>query len=294
MQRLHPDALPPGSSFALVMRGSAAAPQYLLATEGGTPACLARWRRRRSAQAQPVRLREHVLSYCLAGHARGPLVIDGVHHATDHRPRSAFWLPAGSSVHWTLEAPVEMDHLHLYLAADVAAPGHLPPALPRDPWLDGFFTLLAAEHEAQQRRGAVERSTLLDELLPRLLRHLRTLAPPPAAGPHRVSALRPHLLQRLQAHVQAHLAKPLPLDELAGLAGQSVDHFVRAFRLATGLTPHQFLLAQRLDRAAAALRETTTPVTEIAHRCGFASGAHFTAAFRRQRGLTPTEWRRRA
>lgn len=294
MHELSPDRLAAGSACALVMRGSATTPQYLLAAEGPAGVCLARWQRHVSRQAEAVRLPEHVLSYCIAGHAAGPLVIDGVAHVTDHHTRSAFWLPAGSMVQWSLQAPVQMDHLHLYLAAELLTDPP-PAALPPDPWLDGFFALLAADHEqhAQHaKQGDAYRSTLLDDLLPPLLQHLRRLAATAPRPAGRVSALRPFILRRIEAHVQAHLGERVRLATLAALAGLSVDHFVRAFRLATGRTPHQYLLDQRLDRAAAALRETTAPVAEIARRCGFAGSAHFGAAFRRRRGMTPTAWRR--
>lgn len=289
MQALPIDQMAPGSACAVVMRGSATVPQYLLAAGREGPVWLACWRRHRSVQRDPVRLPEHVLSYCIAGHARGPLEIDGVRYATDHHQHAAFFLPAGSTLRWTLEAPLEMQHLHLYIAPQALPAGPCPPPLLHDAWLDGCFALLAAE----QRAGGQAPASLLQALLPPLLAHLARLgaAPHPPQAP-RVSPLRPFILRRVEAHVQAHLADRLRLPTLAALAGLSVDHFVRAFHKATGLTPHQWLLAARLDAAATRLRETQDEVAAIARGCGFAGSAHFCAAFRRRHGMTPSAWRR--
>jgi AraC-like DNA-binding protein len=77
------------------------------------------------------------------------------------------------------------------------------------------------------------------------------------------------------------------------MAALSRAHFIRAFREATGLTPHQYLRARRLERAKDLLTTTALPVTEICEAVGFASLGSFTSLFHRTTGETPLSWRRR-
>ena len=84
------------------------------------------------------------------------------------------------------------------------------------------------------------------------------------------------------------------LDALAARAGWSPFHFHRAFRKVVGETPKQYMLRLRLERAAARLATGEDPVVSVAADAGFASHEVFTRAFRRQFGLTPSAYRRKA
>ena len=72
----------------------------------------------------------------------------------------------------------------------------------------------------------------------------------------------------------------------------SPRHFLRAFRRATGSTPHQYGLARRLDHACDLLRDSGTPVSDIARCCGYYSAAHFATLFHRYRDCIPSPFRR--
>ncbi|MFJ8437261.1 GlxA family transcriptional regulator [Kitasatospora sp. NPDC094019] len=89
-----------------------------------------------------------------------------------------------------------------------------------------------------------------------------------------------------------HLDEPLPLDRLAEHAGMSLRSFTRHFRDEVGMTPVQWLTAQRLDLAKQLLEATDLPVDLLADRCGFGSAnslrAHMRAAF----GVSPAAYRR--
>ena len=84
----------------------------------------------------------------------------------------------------------------------------------------------------------------------------------------------------------------LDLAALARVARLSKFHFLRVFRRAVGATPHQYLTAIRLRRAAARLRETSESVTAIAYDCGFGDLSTFNARFRAAFGQTPSAYRR--
>jgi AraC-like DNA-binding protein len=84
----------------------------------------------------------------------------------------------------------------------------------------------------------------------------------------------------------------LDLAALARVARLSKFHFLRVFRRAVGATPHQYLIATRLRRAAARLSETSESVTAIAFDCGFGDLSTFNARFRAAFGRTPSDYRR--
>lgn len=98
-------------------------------------------------------------------------------------------------------------------------------------------------------------------------------------------------LKRVEEYVRCRLHEPIGLVELAGIVGLSVRHFARAFRVATGKTPARFVHEQRMLRAKQMLVQPGASVTEIALVCGFSHAQHFSTSFRREIGMTPTEFR---
>lgn len=92
--------------------------------------------------------------------------------------------------------------------------------------------------------------------------------------------------------IEASNDEALDLAALARVARLSKFHFLRVFRRAVGATPHQYLIATRLRRAAARLSETSESVTAIAFDCGFGDLSTFNARFRAAFGKTPSEYRR--
>jgi len=83
------------------------------------------------------------------------------------------------------------------------------------------------------------------------------------------------------------LAAPWSADALAMAAGAPRRAFAAAFKEATGLPVHQYLLRRRAERAAALLRETDLPIAEIATRTGFAHQAHLTRVTSELVGASP-------
>ncbi|MEA2170640.1 MAG: hypothetical protein QOF76_3940 [Solirubrobacteraceae bacterium] len=99
-----------------------------------------------------------------------------------------------------------------------------------------------------------------------------------------------HLL-RARDLATSRYAEPLDIAALAAQAHVSPSHFARSFREAYGETPHQFLLAKRIERAAFLLRETDRPVTEISLDVGWRSLGTFSSTFKRLLGVTPSAYR---
>lgn len=99
-------------------------------------------------------------------------------------------------------------------------------------------------------------------------------------------------MERLDAHILDNLARRITVAELAQVACLSPSHFHAQFKECVGLTPHQYLLKLRLDRAARLLRESDLPLVRVAGECGFSSQSALTTAMRRYLGLTPKSLRR--
>jgi AraC-like DNA-binding protein len=84
-----------------------------------------------------------------------------------------------------------------------------------------------------------------------------------------------------------------PVSRLASVSGVSEAHFARSFKDAFGVPPHRYLLTRRIERAAALLRDTDIPVTEIAFDTGWNSIGTFGRIFRDITGESPGELRAR-
>jgi AraC family transcriptional regulator len=93
--------------------------------------------------------------------------------------------------------------------------------------------------------------------------------------------------------IEAEPEEPLTLWQLARDAAMSPYHFLRTFNVISGVTPYQFVLTQRLRRAAVRLRRTTDPISAIAYEAGFNDLSTFNRRFQRIMGMTPGAWRRR-
>ena len=95
-------------------------------------------------------------------------------------------------------------------------------------------------------------------------------------------------IARVLEYVRAHLDEQLTVGSLAAHAGFSPYHFQRIFLAGIGETIGDYVRRQRLARAAFRLRETSSPVTEIALESGYATASAFTRAFAAHYGLTPS------
>ncbi|RUT92695.1 AraC family transcriptional regulator [Mesorhizobium sp. USDA-HM6] len=96
---------------------------------------------------------------------------------------------------------------------------------------------------------------------------------------------------RVREYIHARINSDISLSELAAVAEMAADTFARRFKATTGLAPYAYVIEQRVRRAEIVLRETQSSIGTIAFRFGFSSQSHFTATFRRLRGMTPRAYR---
>lgn len=98
-------------------------------------------------------------------------------------------------------------------------------------------------------------------------------------------------LKQVTDWIERHLAEQFDLAQLAAQAGLSKFHFHRLFKGAVGMSPAKYQSAARLKEARRRLRETRQSVVAIALDLGYASPSHFAQVFRRETGMTPSDYR---
>ena len=106
----------------------------------------------------------------------------------------------------------------------------------------------------------------------------------------------PELLRRLlraKDRMDAASQEEWPVQRLAAVSSVSEAHFARSFKEAFGVPPHRYLLTRRIERAKALLRDTDTPILEIALQTGWNSLGTFGRTFRDVTGESPGELRAR-
>ena len=98
--------------------------------------------------------------------------------------------------------------------------------------------------------------------------------------------------RRAKELLSANLKEDISTADVARGCSLSAGHFARAFRQTTGLSPHQWLLRRRIDKAHELLCKGKLSLAQIASACGFADQSHFTKVYARLRGISPGVWRR--
>lgn len=227
------------------------------------------------------------------------------HAAFTMRHHALLIIPPGLSVAHTTTTPrpagralkparLASFRISTDLLADAGIALGLPPeraqlrhqVVPGDEVLRLLAQALYADLREHNPDGARATERLAMALVTRLLLREQT----------RASGTAPDGLDRARAHVDAHLADALRLEDLAAVAGMSLFHFCRAFRESTGITPHQYIVGRRMELARrllwAARLQPGASMLDIALACGFNSQSHFTAQFRRHTGQTPRQWQR--
>lgn len=200
----------------------------------------------------------------------------------DAMPNGLAFVPVGCDV--LSESPSGGEYLRVIRTDGIALPGERAFNNRIDPQATAL---------AQRMRAALLRASVQDDweawalALSERINASDTLK---AAQPASITGNRMRLLDEF---IDAGLDGPLGVTAMAQLLGLSEGYFMRAFKHATGQSPHSYLIDRRLARARALLRDSTAGLTQIALACGFSSHAHMTTAFRQRLGVSPGEMRRR-
>lgn len=99
-------------------------------------------------------------------------------------------------------------------------------------------------------------------------------------------------IERTLQFIQDNYNIDYSLSDVAKVANLSPFYFTRLFRQQVGVTPYEFLLRIRIKRARSLLKNSSLSITEIGLELGFHNPNHFTSAFKRLVGTTPSRYRR--
>lgn len=168
------------------------------------------------------------------------------------------------------------------------------PLLPRFAILDPLLEQLAITIATALREGTAEDGLYVDTLAHMIAVHLARQHSQRSkvsayAGPSTISSSR---IKRLIEFVEQNLDRDLSLEAMAHEVGISALYLPRAFKSAVGQSPHQYVLARRIERARELLRNTDLPIVDIALSAGFSSQSHLSNWFVRVVGVSPAAYRR--
>lgn len=100
-------------------------------------------------------------------------------------------------------------------------------------------------------------------------------------------------VERAIKFMHARLASPCPIEQMAKSLGCSRAKLFGVFKDATGVTPYDYWLRLRIDRAQHMLLESNRPLPDIAIDCGFSTTQYFNLVFRKYAGMNASEYRKR-
>lgn len=256
-------------------------------------------------------VRSRMLLWCKAGHGR--VTVNG--DAADFLPGDILLAPWKHEISYqaATREPFFLAGIHLIPRQSPHTPyvpdvAHIPGAFPMleqrrfdTPWpgleglkrghladdepLQALFDFIVRRFQAE-RPDAVMARAMGGLLLPELTRFFAR----PTQSRQRLAID----FQRALQFIDDHLADALYLDEAARVANHSLSWLHRQFRDSLRTTPAQYMIDRRIRRARQLLSSTSLNVGEVGQRVGIADPYYFSKLFKRQTGLSPREFRKRA
>lgn len=208
-------------------------------------------------------------------------------------PANSLGAAGGEAIAWVrTDAPCELvevtasRELRLSVAEEVGVPHHADLA----PLFDAEAAhpvawAIAARLRAGARGGRTLDAIEVETLARRLYAHV-LCARFGGLMPQRRGALDPRRLDRVLDYVEAHLREALSVDRLASVAALTPFHFLRSFKRAMGVTPHDYVRMRRLEATQAAIQSGTSP-EEALHEIGYVNIGHARRAFAAHFGFAP-------
>ncbi len=127
-------------------------------------------------------------------------------------------------------------------------------------------------------------------LLQSLYTQLHYITSQTAAHPDDKRGKKNQTIDRVLHYIDSHLGDELSSSTLAAVANLSGSHFRDCFSCYVGSSPHQYILRRRLQRAEFLLLERVLSISAIAADLGFSSQSHFGSCFKKQYGVTPSQF----
>ncbi len=282
-------------------------PVYVVRGDSGNDFYAAKWKLPPHRLATGCML-DHILVCHVEGVTSASKIANGSTVRKHSHPGIVSFMPSGEHAVYVLEN--QSTFIELYISPDLIRRfceqhtktgrcGSIQPFFAvEDPWLGGYFRMLASEIETYGDSARQPDALLLGQAQQLVLRHLLRAYSDVRLDSHQTErpkgpyALRPHLLRRVTDFIRANLAADVCLTDLAELVHLSEAHFIRSFYGATGSTPYQYILHERLRSCAELLRaDNGLSVAEVAKLMGFKNQSHFATKFKARYGVTPTRYR---
>jgi AraC family transcriptional regulator len=207
-------------------------------------------------------------------------------------------VPAGQPTYWRAHSDgTPVSRLSIYLepelVAQIAESSDLHPdrieltnCFSRyDPHMQQIAMMLFAELRSGGIMGELYVESLTQVLVIHLLRHYSVLQPI-IADRHNLPSRR---LENAIDYIHAHLDGDLSMAQIAGSVNTSSTYFAGLFKQSTGISLHQYVIKQRVERAKLLLETTDLPISNIAAQVGFANSSHLTYHCKRHTGMTPVQ-----
>ena len=207
-------------------------------------------------------------------------------------PGLATIVPAGHPTSWLVDGELDVVTLSISSSSLNTAPGRDQFDRMRFAFSDPLGVALTRQVLSELYQPATDErdvyvTTLVDALRAHMvrgpMRPTESSFPTSDFSAYRIHHVMNGVLQRPEADHS--------IEALAAEAGLTPSHFCRVFKRATGLSPHQYVIKARLERAQQMLGGSDLSIAQVADSLGFASQSHFTRAFRTFTGQTPSAWR---
>ena len=133
----------------------------------------------------------------------------------------------------------------------------------------------------KRANSSLHRESVLASMLSTLITRYGVTPPVPCQ-----MGLQHNAITRARGYIEAHFMRNPSLEELSGVACLSPFHFHRLFLRNTGVSPHEYLIQLRINKARELLLEGNS-IAGVAFDLGFADQSHFTLFFKRVVGVAP-------
>jgi AraC family transcriptional regulator len=225
--------------------------------------------------------------------------INGEFHRRDSAAMGdALIVPAGvtNATVWKENAEFSLLTLCPKFVGEVAHESINPNRIELIPQFAAFDSLiqqiglsLKADLEAGCPTGKIFGESAATMLAARLLQQHSVHTPKLARDENGLSS---YTLRQVLDYIRSHLSQDLSIIDLSQVAGMSPYYFLRLFKKSMHVTPRQYIIQMRIDRAKKLLRSRELSIADIALECGFTSQSHFTNVFRQITKTTPKIYQR--
>ncbi|MBR8832944.1 MAG: helix-turn-helix transcriptional regulator [Stigonema ocellatum SAG 48.90 = DSM 106950] len=245
----------------------------------------------------------HVLAYCppfyISGERSGERWLDGNFKTEARNEGDIAIIPAGISqrCNWNTSVQFTIVAIEPTLLQQVGQDWVNPDRIEliphfmteQDILIQGIFTTLREELETGKIGGYLLVDSLKTTLAIHLLRNYCTTQPKLSSYADGLSKAK---LQQVTQYIHEHLHLDIKLIDLAAIAQMSPYHFLRLFKQSMGVTPHQYILQCRIEKAKRLLQYGELSIADVAATVGFCDQSHLTRYFKRILGVTPKQLRR--